>query len=124
MNSDILPPAIAIYIAFCVALNFGINELNRRWRDSRQLWPDQLPPAVALWVRDNHGVKVFHGSAGHPFTPLFVILGVLGTVAAVTAVAWNQPMLGQEFTAILLIFLAVGGAIMTAGDAYRYLVYG
>ncbi len=124
MDIQALLPALFLYAVGCILLNAAINWLNHRWRNSRQVWLDQAPPAVGLWLKENPGVKAFYGAPGHPFTPLFVIAGVLLTLAASAAVLWGQPVLGQQALLVVFLFFAVGGVIMTAGDAYRYLVFG
>lgn len=119
-----LAPVVVVYGVACVLLNAAINWLNERWRNSRQVWLDQPPPMVAKWLQENPGVRAFHGAPGHPFTPLLVIAGVLMTLAAAGVVLWDQRVLGQDAILVVFTFFAVGGIIMTAGDAYRYLVYG
>lgn len=124
VDSPIIEPTLFAYAILCLLFNAFINWLNRRWRDSRQLWGDQVPPDVAMWMKANPGIRCFHGSCGHPFTPLLVIAGIMLTVIAAAIPMWGQMITGQQAITTWLVFLSVGGVIMTAGDAYRYLVYG
>ena len=124
MNADLLLPTLALYAFCCILLNAFIYWINLRWRHSRQVWLDQVPTVAAKWLQENPGVKAYHGSPGHPFTPLLVIAGLLLTLTAAAVVVWGRPMLGQDVLGVVFLFLAVGGVIMTAGDAYRYLLFG
>ena len=126
MNYGLLLPVLVVYSVGCMLLNWGINLLNVAWRDAHEIRPEQVPEPIARWMQGQPGIKVFRGAAGHPFTALTVIVGMLWTIGAVTVAVLVTEVISTPLQTIgvVLFFLAVGGVIMTAGDALRYLQHG
>jgi len=123
---DIWPtvlPVAVVYAILCGLLNWGINLLNVAWIDRHRLQPTSLPGPIAEWAIAQN-VRIYRAGPHHPFTPLLVIAGVLLTLGAAFSATWGTTLTPPQTVLVTFGFFALGGVIMTAGDALRYLQHG